>query len=134
MSARDKSPNALMEPCRITLGAESWEFDESKMTTHDYRSIKSAVGLTRLQFVQGIIQEDPDAQQALIWFLRNRISPGLRFEHVVFSPADLDFELLPDADPSGETVPGATTQPETETSTSSSSTPSAGSAPSTSTP
>lgn len=118
------SPNALMHPCRVLLNGEEWVFDESRMMLSEYRAIKDATGLTRLAFCKGIVDEDPYAQQALVWHLRNKTKPGLPLHAVEFAPADLAFEPL-DADPSPEAVPDETTPSPTETASSTSSTPSA---------
>lgn len=119
-------PNMQFHPCVVSLPGESWEWDESEMTVGDWRKIKQATGLARLAFIRGIVEEDPDAVQGLVWYLRDREKPGYKYEWAAaVKPSELDYHLVSDADPSGSAVSAGTIPPETETTTSSTSTPSA---------
>lgn len=79
-----------MQACYIGLGdGREWFFDEENLTLADYFVIKAAAGLSRVKFLEGILDEDPAALQVLVWFLRRRTEPDLPLASVDFKPAAL---------------------------------------------
>jgi hypothetical protein len=95
----------------IVLGEQRWLFDEESWTLNDWFLIKNTTGFSRLPFLQGVLEEDPQAMQVLVWFLRRRNEPDLALSAVQFNPAAVEaeeFEQEDDADPPSE---GAATKP-----------------------
>jgi hypothetical protein len=62
---------------QVTLGPDTWVFDEDALSLNDAFAIKQASGLNLGPFLQGIYELDPLALQTLIWFLRRPTEPGL---------------------------------------------------------
>ena len=101
----------------IGLDGQRWLFDEASWELADWFVIKNATGLGRVPFLNGVLNEEPDALQALIWFLRRKDEPNLRLEEVQFRPAAVEYEPAdppePDADPpsaGGDAEPPSTSK------------------------
>jgi hypothetical protein len=113
-----------VRPVWIELDGQRWLFDEEQYTLADYFVLKAATGLGRAAFLTGVLDEDPAALQALIWFLRRKDEPDLALEAVNFRPAALDFAAVEEPDVDPPAVPEAAsvraTSETSETSTSTS--------------
>ena len=67
---------------RVILGDESWHWDPDEITVDEALLIKKHTGLSWGPFRIGLMQSDPEAVRALIWFLRQRETPGLELSWV----------------------------------------------------
>lgn len=85
-----------IRPVWIGLDGKRWLFDEASWELGDWFVIKNATGLGRVPFINGVMEEDPGALQALIWFLRRRDEPNLLLSEVMFRPAGLEYEAVED--------------------------------------
>lgn len=81
-----------LRPAWVVLDGKRWLFDEASWELGDWFVIKNATGLGRMAFINGLLEEDPAALQALIWFLRRRDEPELLLSEVSFRPASLEYE------------------------------------------
>ncbi len=89
-----------MARLRITLGDESWEFDEEEIYLDELFAIKSATGLSGTGFGQGINDMDPAALQGLIWLLRRRTGVQQDIKSINFRIGDLKATPIPEPDES----------------------------------
>lgn len=100
-----------MKKAWIKLDGKQWLFDEESWTLKEWFVIKNATEMTRLEFLNGVLAEDPHALRGLVWFLRRKDEPDLRIEEVDFRPSLLDWEAVDrgaDASPPAEGVDAAT--------------------------
>lgn len=113
-----------MKKAWIKLDDKQWLFDEESWTLAEWFVLKNVTGLSRVPFLNGLLEEDPYALQGLVWFLRTRDGePRLRLEEVDFHPSRLDWDEFKESDaipPSvGAEAPTTSKSDETTTSTSS---------------
>lgn len=108
----------VFPPCDVVIGEQRWFFDEKTMTLKDYFVLKAASGLTRPQFLNGLMADEPAALQALVWFVRRRDEPDLALADVDFLWDDLEIEdrsgaaeSVPPPDVPGDDAPSPGTTP-----------------------
>jgi hypothetical protein len=91
---------------------DEWEFDPRRLTVAELDAIEQVTHLSGLTaFGQALNDGSARALRALVWVLRKRVDPPLRYENVDFAIADLAFEDddVPKDDPAEGSPTGATT-------------------------
>lgn len=88
-----------LRPAWLVLGEKRWLFDESSWELGDWFVIKNATNLGRVAFINGLLEEDPAALQALVWFLRRKDEPNLTLAEVTFRPSAIEYEEVQAEDP-----------------------------------
>lgn len=86
-----------MAATHVTLGEQSWSFDEGTLTLKDAFLIKQQTGLALKPFFEGIADMDPLCLAGLICFLRTKAGDACRIEDIDFAISDLD--VTQDDDP-----------------------------------
>ncbi len=82
----------IMKDMRVTLGDEQWIFRLSELDLLDAFALKSTARLTPQQLLDGAMELDPAALQALIWFLRFKDGNKQDIATINFRIFDLDVE------------------------------------------
>ncbi len=85
---------------KISLGDQSWEFELGRMLNVEIMAIERQTGMTAAEFEDALNKGSMTAHTALVWVIRKRTEPELRFEDVVFNASDLD--VSPVEDPAAE--------------------------------
>jgi len=76
----------------VTVDGHKYEFSEATMTNLECMAIEDAMGVTVGEWQDLLNRRSMKATTALVWTLRRREEPGLKFEEVVFNPASIDFD------------------------------------------
>ena len=89
---------------RVTLaGDDLGVFDEKKFTVSDGILVKNATGgqtgLTIKGFLKGVEEMDPQALQALVWFLKFKRGEQVHISTIDYALGDLEVEEEPDPTP-----------------------------------
>lgn len=74
---------------------KSYLFDYGKVGMQEAIAVEQKTGLGLLELVTSLPSLSPTALVAVIWLLRKRDEPGLRFEDVDFNVEDIDIEEVP---------------------------------------
>jgi hypothetical protein len=90
---------------RLKVDGTEYEYDLDKMLNVEAIAIERATGMTYPQFGAQFYTGSVLAITALIWVIRKRQDPKLRFDEVVFEVAT--FESLDDEPTEGEADPKA---------------------------
>ena len=91
---------------------EEWEFDPTRLMVAELDAIEKVTGLTGLNaFGEALNNMSASALRALVWVIRKRADPPLRYENVDFAIGDLsigddetppkDDSEAPGSEPSG---------------------------------
>lgn len=96
-----------MSRTTVTLGDESWVFDEDEITVDDAIALKYATGMNVVPMLQGMTEWDGEAMRALVWFCKHRAGehPGDP-KGISFRLLDLKMEQEPDPTEGSETPTG----------------------------
>lgn len=90
---------------KISVDGEQYEFDPEKMLNTEAIAIERATGQTFQQWSKSAQAGSIEAVTALVWIVRKRQQPDLRFKDVEFVLASVDIEDDEDedgGDPKGE--------------------------------
>lgn len=79
---------------------ETYDCDFNKMLNVEFIAIERFTGLTVQGVAQGLEQASSIAVTSIVWVLRRRKEPGLRFEDVQFVFSEVEIEDLDDKDES----------------------------------
>lgn len=73
-------------------GAEpqSWVFDPNKIMSPEAEAIERATGWTFAEFGQQFLKGSTTARHALLWIMLRRKTPGIKYDEVQFSMAEVD--------------------------------------------
>ena len=83
---------------RVTLEGKEYDFDTASIRNDEAIAIETALGCTFKQWSQQLQDFSVSALTALVWIIRRREEPGLRFGDVTFELGSLHIED-DDADP-----------------------------------
>ena len=75
---------------------QTWEFDPQELLDVEATAIERVTGWTYGEFGEQFIKGSILARKALLWVLRKRTEPTLKFRDVAFRVRELDWKL--DAD------------------------------------
>lgn len=79
---------------RPALGSEqTWEYKPQKMLNAEAAAIEKVTGWTYEEFGEKFMSGSVIAKQALLWVLRKRTEPTLRYNDVEFAVDELEHEL-----------------------------------------
>jgi hypothetical protein len=77
---------------------QTYEYRSGKMLNVEVGAMERVTGLVGTDLMNALDKGGQNAFQALIWVLRKRQEPTLRFEQVVFNMEDLSVETVNDDD------------------------------------
>ena len=94
----------------VSLGDQTWQFNDEDLEIRDAFAIKAATGLDLGPFLMGLGDLSPTSLQGLVWFVRRPAEPQLRLEDVNFKVFQLKLEqveppAVPPADPTEPATP-----------------------------
>jgi hypothetical protein len=75
---------------------QTYEYRHGKLLNVEFGAMERVSGLIGRDLEQALDKGGQNAMQALIWVLRKRQEPALRFEQVVFNLEDLSVEVVND--------------------------------------
>lgn len=85
-----------MSEYKIHIGTgenrKTYVLDRDSLMNTEAIAIEAATGRTLLDVFNGLPEVSMISITALVWILRRREEPGLRFEEVQFAISDLDLE------------------------------------------
>ena len=92
---------------KLTIDGEVFEFDASRMTNVEGMAIEKATGLLYAEWAEALSKGSMMAQTALVWVIKKRQEPTLRFDDVVFTTVEIDDgdEQAEQADASDPAIP-----------------------------
>lgn len=99
----------------FTLEGTKYEFDEKRVMNVEAIAIKRVTSeqLGFLDFMRAVSESDVEAITALVWIVRKRQEPELRFSEVEFNIIEFIESLSSDREPDVESDPtDSTTTPE----------------------
>lgn len=73
---------------------QEWRFRGDKLMTTEAEAVEKVTGMSYAEFGERLLQGNPTARRAVVWVLRKRTEPTLRFGEVDFpmGALQLDFE------------------------------------------
>jgi hypothetical protein len=80
----------------IHVGSETYEYRPGKLLNVEFAEMERVTKTIGADLEQAIDKGGVNAMTALIWVLRKRQEPTLRFEQVVFNVEDLSIEVVND--------------------------------------
>lgn len=90
---------------RLTIDGEVYDFDPGKLTNVEGMAIETVTGLMFSEWAEALQKGSMTAQTALVWVVKKRQNPTLRFSEVEFSMDSIEVEQ-DEADP--KDVPSTT--------------------------
>jgi hypothetical protein len=75
---------------------QTYEYRHGKLLNVEFGAMERVSGLIGRDLEEALDKGGQNAMQALIWVLRKRQEPTLRFEQVVFNLEDLSVEVVND--------------------------------------
>ncbi len=75
---------------------KTYDCDFDKLLNVEFIAIERVTGLTLIGIAQGLMDASAVAVTALVWVMRKRQEPTLRFDQVEFAMADVELENLDD--------------------------------------
>lgn len=81
---------------RIALGDEHWDITLGGFLNVEIMAIERATGMTAVEFEEALDKGSFIANTALVWILRRRREPGLKFDDVEFRVGDLSSQVVDD--------------------------------------
>jgi len=92
----------------VTVDGHKYEFSEGSMTNLEAMAIEDVLGVTVGEWQDLLNRRSMRATTALVWMLRRREEPALKFEEVVFNPSSIDFDTSDeDAEEGKEPAPSS---------------------------
>ena len=91
-----------MPTVKITLDEQSWEFELGRMLNVEIMAIERQTGMTAAEFEDALAKGSMTAHTALLWAIRKRTEPELRFDDVIFNSGDLSIAPIEDAAAEGK--------------------------------
>lgn len=103
---------------RFALDGTKYEFDEKRLMNVEAIAIKRVTSekLGFVDWMQAVSESDVEAITALVWIVRKRTEPDLRFSDVEFSIVEFIESLESDEETDAESDPTDSTQPPADTS------------------
>jgi hypothetical protein len=78
---------------RVHVDGSTYEFEQNGFSNKDFIAIERELGMTAIEWRDGLNKSSMLAITGLIWILRRRDEdPALRFDDVEFNPDTLDME------------------------------------------
>jgi hypothetical protein len=73
---------------------QEWRFRGDKLMTTEAEAVEKVTGMTYAEFGERLLNGNPTARRAVVWVMRKRTEPTLRFGEVDFpmGALRLDFE------------------------------------------
>lgn len=84
-----------------------WDFQPNRLDVVEAEEIEIKTGFTLVEWAEKVMRGSMLAVHALLWVLRKRADPTLRYDDVRFCAADVEFELVGEDEPAGEPGPKA---------------------------
>ena len=81
---------------------QTYDCDFNKLLNAEFIAIERLTGLTLTGVAQGLMEASAMTVTALVWVLRRRQEPTLRFDQVEFKMADMELE---EVDEAGQAAP-----------------------------
>ena len=75
---------------------QTYEYRHGKLLNVEYGAMDRVSGLVGVDLEQALDKGGMNAMTALIWVLRKRQEPTLRYEQVVFTADEMSFEFVND--------------------------------------
>ena len=88
---------------KVTIAGETFSLDENDITNREAMAIESATGVTFGEFGELLKKGSALALTALVWILKRRANPSLKFGDVDFKFGELELgdDAETDADAEG---------------------------------
>lgn len=83
---------------RIGVGGQSWDVDLAKLLNVEIIAIERAVGMSVVELGEALDRGSVLALTAVVWVMRRRGDPGLKFDDVTFPIGELDSTWVQDED------------------------------------
>lgn len=87
---------------KLTVDGEAFEFDAARMTNVEGMAIERVTGMLFVEWTKALEAGSMLAQTALVWVIKKRREPSLRFDDVTFEMASIEIEDDEESDPKGE--------------------------------
>lgn len=78
---------------------QTHDCDFNKILNVEFIAIERVTGLTLTDLARGLMESSAVTVTALVWVLRKRTEPTLRFDQVEFVMADVEIEEVEEAEP-----------------------------------
>jgi hypothetical protein len=75
---------------------ETYEYNRGKLINVEFIAMERVTGMDGIELNRALDRGSVNALTALIWVLRKRQEPTLKFEQVVFNVGDLGLEMVND--------------------------------------
>lgn len=80
---------------KLTVDGEVFDFDMTRITNVEGMAIEKATGGTYVEWAQSMEAGSMLAVTALVWIVRKRQEPTLRFEDVEFTTISIEQDVEP---------------------------------------
>jgi hypothetical protein len=93
---------------KLTVDGEVFEFDAAKITNVEGMAVEKATGLLYNEWARAVDAGSMLARTALVWVVRKRLDPALKFDDVVFTTLDIaedDADASDPGEPADESEP-----------------------------
>lgn len=77
---------------KITVDGKAYDFDEESMLNTEAMALEAAMGMPTQQWSELLQKGSVSALTGLVWLVRRREEPALRFSEVEFALAKLVFD------------------------------------------
>jgi hypothetical protein len=88
----------------ISVDGNSYEFEDTSADNIELMAIERVTGMTTAEWADAINRGSMLGTTALIWIMRRRAEPGLKFDDVHFHPASLKVETVEDDEPGKDVI------------------------------
>lgn len=85
-----------MPRVKLSIGDDSWDVELGRFLNVEIMAIERQTGMTASEFEDALNRGSMTAHTALVWLVRRRTEPGLKFDDVVFNSADLSIAAAED--------------------------------------
>lgn len=111
-----------MPSIRVTVDGVPYDYDPKTLTNDEAMAIEKVTGGTYAQWGQALTNGSALATTAMVWILRRRNEPALRFDDVHFAIEAMETEVVPDPPTEAADSPSPVAEPSTSDSLPSTST------------
>lgn len=84
---------------KLVVDGQAFEFDQSRITNVEGMAIERATGMLFGEWAEGLKKGSMLAQTALVWVVKKREDPTLRFDDIVYETLDVEDDGEPEIAP-----------------------------------
>jgi hypothetical protein len=81
----------------VKVGEKTYSHETRSLLNSEAIRVKRQIGMTIPEWQQGLDEQDPEAQKALVFLLMDRAGENPEWETLDFDHGDLDYEAAEDA-------------------------------------